>query len=139
MEHTVGLDFMQARHHRVGSVSRPLLMASVAEVVAEINRGVKNTGPRDVNYQMKMQECDYRDPADGAEPAFCVQKVLRATRHGLINSCYYAHCFSCIYAMSVIRHATQAPYSPPTMTVSTQEPDELTGTWSARYGKRGRL
>jgi hypothetical protein len=53
MERVVVLDFMQARDHRVGSVSRPssmTIMGSVAEVVAEINRGAENTCPRDVIY-----------------------------------------------------------------------------------------
>jgi hypothetical protein len=53
MERAVVLDFMQARDHRVGSVSRPLLMTvmgSVAEVVAEMDRGAENTCPYDVIY-----------------------------------------------------------------------------------------
>ncbi len=136
MEHTVGLDFMQARHHRVGSVFRPLLVASVAEMVAEMDCGAENTCPRDVNYQMKMQERDYRDPADGAEPAFCVQKVLRATRHGSINSYYYAHCFSSILC-NVCYPQRNASSLEPSDDDSVDA--ELTGTWNARYGKGGRL
>jgi hypothetical protein len=53
VERAVVLDFVQARDHRVGSVSRPppvAVMGSVAEVVADINRGAENTCPRDVIY-----------------------------------------------------------------------------------------
>jgi hypothetical protein len=63
MERAVVLDFMQARDHRVGSVSRPspmTVMGSVAEVVAEMDRGAENTCPRDVIYQIRMQIRDYR-------------------------------------------------------------------------------
>src|SRR6266566_6578393 len=48
-ERAVVLYFMQARDHRVGSVSRPLfmtVMGSVAEVVADMDRGAENTCPR---------------------------------------------------------------------------------------------
>jgi hypothetical protein len=64
VECTIVLDFMQARDHRVGSVSRPTPMTvkgSVAEVVAEMNRGAENTCPRDVIYQIRMQIRDYRE------------------------------------------------------------------------------
>ena len=64
MERAVVLDFMQARDHRVGSVSRPLsmtVMGSVAGVVADMDRGAENTCPRDVIYQIRMQIRDYRE------------------------------------------------------------------------------
>ena len=37
------------------------VMGSVAEVVADINRGAENTCPRDVIYQIRMQIRDYRE------------------------------------------------------------------------------
>jgi len=64
MKRALVLDFMQARDHRVGSVFRPSLMTemgSVAEVVADLNRGAENTCPRDVTYQIRMQILDYRE------------------------------------------------------------------------------
>jgi hypothetical protein len=64
MECAFVLDFVQARDHRVGSVFRPSLMTvmgSVAEVVAEMNRGAENTCPCDVIYQIRMQKRDHRE------------------------------------------------------------------------------
>lgn len=52
-ERAIVSDFMQARDHRVGSVYRSsfmTVMGSVAEVVADIDRGAENTCPRDVIY-----------------------------------------------------------------------------------------
>jgi hypothetical protein len=64
MKRAVVLDFMQARGHRIGSVSRPLpmtVMGSVAGVAADMDRGAENTCPRDVIYQIRMQIHDYRE------------------------------------------------------------------------------
>lgn len=64
MECAIVLDFVQARDHRVGSVFRPLLvpvMGSVAEVVANMNRGAETTCPCDVIYQIRMQIRDHRE------------------------------------------------------------------------------
>lgn len=64
MERAVVLDFMQARDHRVGSVSRPsvmTVMGSVAEAGADMDRGAENICPRYVIYQIRMQIRDYRE------------------------------------------------------------------------------
>jgi hypothetical protein len=64
MERAIALDFMQARDHRVGSVSKPssmTIMGSVAEVVADIDRGAENICPRDVVYRIRMEIRDYRE------------------------------------------------------------------------------
>ena len=62
MERAVVLDSMQARDHHVGSVSRPssmTVMGSVADVVADVDRGTENTCPRDVIYRIRMKIRDY--------------------------------------------------------------------------------
>jgi hypothetical protein len=64
MERAVVLDFMQARDHRVGSVSKSssmTVMGTVAEVVADIDRCDESTCPRDVIYQIGMEIHDYRE------------------------------------------------------------------------------